>query len=215
MVLLGNKQRTVEALIVQYLDQVTACVDAFVACIESSFDREPFESLVEKVERTHQAESRADDVRREIGVLLYGKALFPESRGDILGLLEAVDKIPNRAEMVVRQMHHQRFHIPIELKDQFKALVAIVRECSLELIKAVHTLFSDYHRAVFLSDRVSEIESRADDLEFQLIEAIFSSHHETAEKILLRDMVQDIGSIADRAENAADRVRIVAIKRKI
>lgn len=215
MVLLGGKQRTVEALIAQYLDQVTACVDAFVACIESSFDREPFESLVEKVQRTHQAESRADDVRREIGVLLYGKALFPESRGDILGLLEAVDKIPNRAEMVVRQMHHQRFHIPIELGDQFKALVAIVRECSLELTKAVRTLFSDYHRAVFLSDRVSEVESRADDLEFELIEAIFSSHHETAEKILLRDMVQDIGSIADRAENAADRVRIVAIKRKI
>ena len=212
---LGSKQRTVEALIGQYLDQVTACVDAFVACIESSFDAEPFESLIEKVERTHQAESQADDVRREIGLLLYGKALFPESRGDILGLLEVVDKIPNRAETVVRQMQHQRFYIPTELGPQFKSLVAKVRECSLEVIKAVRTLFSDYHRALFFSDRVSEIESRADDLEFQLIEAIFSSNRETGDKILLRDMVQAIGSIADQAENAADRVRIVAIKRKI
>jgi len=214
-VFLGGKQRNVERLISQYLDQVTACLDAFVACVESAFNRESLDSLVEKVERTHHAESRADDVRREIGVLLYGKALFPESRGDILGLLEAVDKIPNRAETVVRQMRHQRFQIPAELGSQFKSLVSVVRECSLELIKAVRMLFTDYHRAVFFSDRVTEIESRADDLEFQLIEDIFSSSRETADKILLRDMVQAIGSIANRAENAADRVRIVAIKRKI
>ena len=56
---------------------------------------------------------------------------------------------------------------------------------------------------------------KVDDIEFELIESIFASRHETAEKILLRDMVQAIGSIANRAENAADRVRIVAIKRKI
>lgn len=213
--LFGGKQRMVETLIGQYLDHVTACVDAFVICVESSIDAKSFDILVDQAERTHRAESLADDVRREIGLLLYGKALFPESRGDILGLLEAVDKIPNQAENVVRQMRHQRFQMPVELGDQFKALVAEVRECNQELVRAVRTLFGDYDRAMFLSDRVGEIESRADDLEFQLIDRIFSSNRETADKILLRDMVQAIGDVANRAENAADRVRIVAVKRKI
>ncbi|MEK0368345.1 MAG: DUF47 family protein, partial [Nitrosopumilus sp.] len=42
--------------------------------------------------------------RREIEISLYEKALIPESRGDILGLLEAVDRIPNKAESVAFQM---------------------------------------------------------------------------------------------------------------
>lgn len=211
----GGKQRAVETLIEQYLAHVDQCVDAFVSCVESSLAGEPFDSLVQKVEDTHRAESQADDMRREICVLLYGKALFPESRGDILGLLEAVDKIANRAENVVRQMRHQRFNIPPELGDEFRALVAQVRSCSAELTRAVAALFEDYNRAALLADRIGQLESRADDLEFDLIEKIFTSRHETAEKILLRDMVQAVGSIADQAESAADRVRIVAIKRKI
>lgn len=211
----GGKQKAVETLIEQYLAHVDRCVDAFVSCIESSLAGESFDELVQRVEDTHRAESQADDVRQEICVLLYGKALFPESRGDILGLLEAVDKVANRAETVVRQMRHQRFQIPAELGGDFRALVAQVRCCSTELIKAVAALFEDYSSAALLADRIGELESKADDLEFDLIEKIFSSRRETAEKILLRDMVQAIGSIADRAENAADRVRIVAIKRKI
>ncbi|MCH7813324.1 MAG: DUF47 domain-containing protein [Planctomycetes bacterium] len=211
----GGKQKAVEDRIERYLECVDACVDAFVACIEASLADETFESLVERVAETHQAESRADDMRQEIGVLLYGKALFPESRGDILGLLEAIDKIPNRAESVVRQMQHQRFHFPPELGKQCRALVAQVQNCSRELTRAVAALFTDYNSAALLADRIGELESRADDLEFDLIGSIFDSRRETAEKILLRDMVQAIGDIADLAENAADRVRIVAIKRKI
>ena len=95
------------------------------------------------------------------------------------------------------------------------ALVRQVRSCSAELTRSVAVLFEDYNSAALLADRVGGLESRADDLEFELIDKIFSSRRETAEKILLRDMTQAIGSIADRAENAADRVRIVAIKRKI
>jgi predicted phosphate transport protein (TIGR00153 family) len=214
-VIFGGKQRAVETLISRYLTCVDRCVDAFVSCIESSLAGESFDALVQRVDDTHQAESQADDVRQEIVVLLYGKALFPESRGDILGLLEAVDKIPNRAESVVRQMRHQRFNIPFELAQDFRALVGQVQSCSSGLTKAVAALFEDYNSAALLADRIGELESRSDDLEFELIDKIFISRHETAEKILLRDMVQAIGGIADRAENAADRVRIIAIKRKI
>ncbi len=211
----GGKQRAVESLIQQYLEQVRACLDAFGACMTLSLEGGTFEELTARVDATHRAESKADDTKQELCVLLYGKALFPESRGDILGLLEATDKIANQAEKVVRQMRHQRFSIPPELADGFGRLVSQVQSCSKELIAAVAALFEDYHSAMLFADRIGELESRADDIEFELIESIFASRHETAEKILLRDMVQAIGSIANRAENAADGVRIVAIKRKI
>ncbi len=211
----GGKQRAVELLIEQYLDQVTECVESFASCVDSSLAGEPLEASIAAVERTHQAESRADDIRREIVLLLYGKALFPESRGDILGLIEAVDRIPNQAENAVRQLRHHQFQMPPELGEGLQALVGSVRACSLEVVKAARTLFTDYHSAAFLSDRVGELESQADELEFALIDRIFTSSRETADKILLRDTVQAIGAIADRAERVSDRVRLIAVKRKI
>jgi predicted phosphate transport protein (TIGR00153 family) len=190
-------------------------VEAFISCIESSLAGQAFQDSIAKVERTQHAESRADDIRREIVLLLYGKALFPESRGDILGLIEAVDKIPNQAESVARQIRHQQFQMPADLGNELLALGKLVRACALEVVKAARTLFSDYHSAAFLSDRVGELESEADDLEFALIDKIFSSSRETADKILLRDMVKAIGDIADRAEAVSDRIRLIAVKRKI
>ena len=202
-------------MIERYLDTAADCVNSFAACVDASVQGEPLEQLVEKVERTHRAESLADDLRREITLLLYGKALFPESRGDILGLLEAVDRVPNQAENVVRLMRHQRFQMPSDYGDRVRLLADRVRACSLELIEAVRTLFSDHLSVIELADRVNELESEADEAEYALIGDIFSSSRETADKILLRDMVQAIGGIADRAEDASDRLRIIAVKRKV
>ena len=98
----GGKQKTLEALIRRYLDDVGRCLDGLGTCLESCLAGEPFATIGEKAQVIHHAESQADDTRREIYVLLYGKALFPESRGDILGLLEATDKLPNAAESVAQ-----------------------------------------------------------------------------------------------------------------
>lgn len=44
--------------------------------------------------QTHKFESKADDIREEIEALMLGKALIPESRRDIIGLLESINDIP-------------------------------------------------------------------------------------------------------------------------
>lgn len=211
----GRKQRAVESLIERYLDRVEECIGSFADCLESMLAGQPFDVVVEKATTTQRAESRADDTRREICILLYGKALFPESRGDILGLLESTDKLANAAEAVVRKIRHQHLSVPTQWAGDFRELVARACTCSRELIKAVRMLFHDYNSAMHLADRVDELESRVDDSEFALIEKIFGSDLNTGEKILLRDLVGNISDIADRAENAGDRVRIAAIKRKV
>ena len=136
---------------------------------------------------------------------------FADDLGRFLNYKPILAKPPG----LVRQMQHQRFAMPRDLAGEFRELADRVRICSLELIKAVRELFDNYHNAMFLADRVGELESEADDAEFDLIGKIFASSHDTADKILLRDMTQAIGSIADRAEDASDRIRIIAVKRKI
>ena len=54
----------------------------------------------------------------------------------------------------------------------------------------------------------------SDDIERKLIKSVFDSPADKAEMILLKGLIRQIGSIADRAENAADRLTIIAIKRQ-
>ena len=211
----NRKQKTLESLISRYLDRVRTCLDCLDTCVEATLDVQPFEAIAGSAQATHQAESLADDTRREICILLYGKSLFPESRGDILGLLEATDKLANAAESVALRIHHERLRIPAELHHDFRELVRRANACAAELLNAVRALFQDYNAAVHLADRVNDLESRVDEMEFALIEKIFASGLSTGEKILLRDLISKVSAIADRAENAGDRVRITAIKRKV
>jgi len=211
----NKSQKAVEAQIDQYLDRVDSCVQCFDRCMQSALSGADASVIAEQAHETHLAESQADDSRREVALMMYGKALFPESRGDILGLLEALDKVPNRAEGVVLQLQQQCMTIPDQFRKEFGILIERVRACMAELLRAVRSLFTDYHRAMHLSDRVDDLESRVDETEFALIERVFRSELELSEKILLRDLIHSIGDMADRAENTADRVRIIAVKRTI
>ena len=106
----GGKQRAVEALVATYVERARECVQRFVEGMDLWLTRG--EAMSNTLSRAHEAESQADDVRRELCLLPYGKALFPESRGDILGLVEAVDKVPNRAEAIIRRLKSEHICAP-------------------------------------------------------------------------------------------------------
>ena len=210
----GGKQRAVEALVATYVERARECVQRFVEGMDLWLTGG--EATSSTLSRAHEAESQADDVRRELCLLLYGKALFPESRGDILGLVEAVDKVPNRAEAIIRRLKSEHICPPVPaLADGFRKLVGRVHECTRVMFDAVTTLFEDYHAAVVLSDRVDHLESQVDVMEMELIERIFQSDLDRFDKVMYREVVKDVGGLADRAENASDRIRIIAVKRKV
>jgi len=213
VVIFGGKQRAVEALVRSYLERARECVQVFVDGIDIWL-REA-RSMDDVLDHANRAESQADDVRRELCMLLYGKALFPESRGDILGLVEAVDKVPNRAEAIIQRLKSQQIGPPgPDLEDGFRILVACAHECTQVMFEGAMVLFTDHHAAIDLSNRVDVLESKTDRAEMDLIERVFNSNRASLSKILYRDVVMDIGGLADRAEDASDRIRVIAIKRK-
>jgi len=213
-VLFRSKQKKVESMVDHYLERVADCVNALAMFVQADLNQTPRKKLEELASHAYAAESNADDLRKEVQMFLFGRALFPESRGDILGLLEAVDRVPNQAENVVRIILYQGMPMPAEWATLWLEQVDAVKACSLKLVDAVRSLFADFRDAIALSDQVSELESRSDEAEHSLISNIFRSDMPTADKILLRDLVEALGSIADRAEDASDRVRIIAVKRK-
>ncbi len=171
-----------------------------------------FESLVDECHRT---ESTADDLRREIEMTLYGKALLPESRGDILGLLETFDRVPNAAETVLFMISCQRIDIPAEFAADTLRLVETNIETYSLVRKAFDALMTNPKQTLYVVKEVEDSESRSDRQERNLVGRIFDSEYSYGRKMMLKELIFRIGNIADRSENMADRIGIVAIKRKV
>ncbi|MCD6288215.1 MAG: TIGR00153 family protein [Candidatus Hydrogenedentes bacterium] len=209
-----SKQKKIESSLAEYRNKVALCVDefrsAFVRFCETG-DRTVLEQDFRKV---HKAESNADDIRREIEVLMYSKALFPESRGDILGLIESTDKVANQSENAVQMLLTHHIEIPPELKDGIVELVDTSHRAVGTLLNALKTLFTDFTTATSDTGKIDELESSADRIEAELIDRVFSSDMTGTQKIVLRDLLWAIENISDRAETAGDRIRIIVAKRK-
>ena len=55
--------------------------------------------------------------------MMFTKSLFPESRSDILKLIELIDKVPNGAEHAVQRLVIQHISIPREYTTEILELV--------------------------------------------------------------------------------------------
>jgi len=213
--LFENKEKKVEAQLREYCEKVALCLDGFRRTVNEYCQTQDRSRLQVNFEIVRGAESMADDIRREIEDVMYTKALFPESRGDILGLLETADRVPNEAEAAARMILNQHVVIPNWLCPGVTQLVEICHRCVCAMLECVGKLFSEFTTAAVAVGKIDELESEADHIEAELIKQVFSSDMDGMEKILLRDLVKHIAELSDRAENVGDRIRIIVAKRRV
>ena len=211
----ASRQKRIEKLLAEYRDIVAQCLDLMSAAFKDYCRTGDRDGLHKNYLCLHQAESRADDIRREIEVMMYSKTLFPESRGDILRLLESLDKVPNQAEAVVLSVETQHITIPESIRPGIMQLIGICQQCVAALLEATAKLFVDFTNATVAIGKIDQLESDADHLEATLIDQVFSSDMDGTDKLLLRDMITHIAALSDRAENAGDLIRIMVAKRRI
>jgi hypothetical protein len=204
----GKKENEVIKLFNDHLQMVGNVVDETFKIIKLSCD----EDCSDLVKTVRQKESEADSIRRNAETTMYSGAFLAQSRGDMLGLIEAVDKVANKAETVVDVIYLQSLKIPDSLRDKYVKEY----ECSVEAFKAlavaVQNLFEDIDKAKNAVLEVERWENTGDGIERALIKEVFSLNIELARRIQLRELALQIGDIADRAEDASDRIEIVILK---
>jgi len=212
---LFKKEQQVEQLIYGYLGNLKMVQDNFLEAMNVYFERgfcEDFEFLIEQ---THKLESKADDTRYEIETLMYAKALIPESRGDILGLLEAIDQIPGLFELILYMIQTQKLAIPDFLVMDVRELVSVSLQCCDLLVKEVEALFRKSEEIRSLVATIDNNESHCDHIERRIITRIFDSDLDPFQKLQLKEMVIQLGEISDQTDRVSRRVHIISIKRRV
>jgi len=212
---LFKKEQQVEQLIYRYLDNLKMAQENFQKATNVHLEKGLGEDFDFLIEQTHKVESKADDIRNEIETMMYAKALIPESRGDILGLLEAVDQIPGLFERILYMIQTQRLKTPDFLVLDIKELIRVSLECCDLVIKQVEALFKKSEDIKPLVLTVDDNESHCDHIERRIITKVFDSDLDPFQKLQLKELVIQIGEISDQADRVSRRLYIISIKRRV
>jgi hypothetical protein len=210
-----KREKEVKRLLFEYFAAVEASMGEFERAMKCFLEHGHCPEFREHDKLTHKHESRADDLRWEIEVLLYKRALLPESRDDILQLLESYDHLPNLAENITFVFDTQRVTVPPELRERFLALVEANLQAYRHMHHAVELLFSKPEAIETEIRPVDQYESASDGLERELIIDLFRSEVPRAECLQLRDVIQRIGDLSDTAEKLVRRLEILSLKKRI
>lgn len=210
-----RKQAHIEQGFEEFLGCIQRCVEIFCTGVLYYLEHGPGESFEKSTQLVQRAESKADTLRKEIERVLYKNELLPDSRGDLLSLLEWLDKVANRLESVIRSMNLRKVEVPDEIKGDIKSMLVPTETCVETLLTAVRLLFSEPSKSKPATDDVDRLETECDQLQHATIRKIYEMELTLAEKMQLETLINDISSIADRCEDAASAVEIMAIKRTL
>jgi predicted phosphate transport protein (TIGR00153 family) len=212
---LFKKQRQIESLMYSYLDYLKMTEKRFDEALTTCLNNGICDRFDFLIDQTHKFESRADDIREEIKILMYGKALIPESRGDILGLLESMDEIPRIFEQLLHSIKTQKLVIPDFIVSDIKELIGVsIESCDL-MVKQVEALFKRSEGIMALVSQIDHNESQCDLIERRIIAKIFDSDLDPFQKLQLKELIGNMGEIADQADRVSKRINIISIKRRV
>ena len=158
-------------------------------------------------------ESECDMLRRRIERKIYQETLIPEHRGDVLGLLVNLDKIPGQLQGNAHRINTEKPEIYKELHDDFNKLIQNNTACINLLISGSKQYFINTKKTIEECLLVSTQESVGDKISTKLKNLIFNNTSlELSKKIHLRYFVENIDEVSNLAEDVADRLIISSFK---
>ena len=171
-----------------------------------------FQSDLEDIKRF---ENQTDSMRREIKYKLYSHMLIPESRGDVLGLLETTDNVVDSIKKVLLQFDIERPEIPPDMRDEFRELTTLSTNTVDEMVLASRAFFREISIVNDHINKVHYYEHEADKIEEDLKRKAFNSNvvKTLSWKVQLRYFVEKVAKISDDAEAVSDRLAVYVIKR--
>jgi predicted phosphate transport protein (TIGR00153 family) len=212
---LFKKQSQIESLIYSYLDSLRMTQTRFSEALGLCLDHNTDGTFTFLTEQTHKFESKADDIREEITTLMYGKALLPESRGDIMRLLEELDVIPRVFERVLYMIKMQKLSIPEFIVPDIEKLVSVSLASFDLTLKQIENLLKRHREIRALVATIDYNESECDHIQRRIITKVFDSDLDPFLKMQLKELISCIGEISDQADRVSKRVNIISMKRRV
>ncbi len=212
---LFGRTRHLEKQIDSFFDKISESSVVYRLAVRVYLKEGANEEFEERLKRVSNLETDADNLRRDIENQLYSNTLIPDSRGDVLGLIETADQLLTKFEGSLWAFSIEKPDIPEEFRQGYKKLTSMVIKAADELSLGARAFFRSPYDVQAHNHKVQLYEKEADMLSSSLKRDIFDSDLDLARKLHLREFVEQIDGIADLAEDIADRLAIYSIKRTV
>ncbi len=210
-----KKTKSLELQMDAFLDKISEAGIVYRRGVRN-YMKNATEDFERHLEQIRVLEHEADELRKNIETKLYTQTLVPESRGDILALMETSDDAIDRAKATLVELSVEKPYVPDEFKDGFIELARTTVKALEEMVKAMRAFMRDPINVRNYLHKIYHWEKEADRIAENLKRSIFASEElKLSEKIHLRYFTLHIDTLADRSEDVADRLAIYTIKRSI
>jgi hypothetical protein len=209
-----RRTKALENEIDTFLDKLSESGLLFKRAVQIYLNEGLTDEFDQKLQAVNRLESEADKLRRSIITQLYTQTLIPESRGDVLGLLENLDSLINLQEGTLWSFSIEQPDIPPEFHGDFAVLCDQAVNAAEAIVLASRAFFRNIEAVHDHMHKVMFYEKEADKASTKLKRAIFGSDMPLYHKAHLRNFVEHIDNVADRSEDVADRLAIYTIKRR-
>lgn len=207
-----KKTRELDDKIGEFLVCLSQSGALFVQGIEAFLSgAENFKALAVQV---GALEKHNDQLRRDVEEQMYVHTLLPDSRADVLTLLEGLDKLLNHYESILYAFDIEHPEVPEQLKDPLVELTKTVIESAEALVGASRSFFAMDGKCPSFIAEVLRLEKQADHQGAELQRNIFKVPDlALAHRRQLKDFEQMIERLSDMTEDVADKLTILSVKR--
>jgi predicted phosphate transport protein (TIGR00153 family) len=180
-------------------------------------DWEEAKTIKEKVIAFEKA---ADLIKRDLRLHLPTGLFLPVARSDVLELLNAQDKIANKAEDIVGLTMSRQMTIPTNLQLPFMSFLHRCLDASKQACKAINEL-DELLETGFRGNEVKIVEEMIlmlDEIEHDCDKQLADIEHKifemekdlpTIDVVFLYQLVQWVGDLADQAQTVGGKLQIL------
>jgi uncharacterized protein len=210
-----RRTRFLQTQIDEFLDAVSEAGLAYQTALTVYIRHGWSETVEEKARQIRDYENRGDRLRSDIGTMLYTEMLLPDTVGDVLSLLVALDHLLDVIKVNIQGLRIERPVFPPEVHENLIEMVVASCKTVEQTVLAVRAYFRDPAAARDQQHKIHFYEDEAERAGLRVLQAIFEAEMALEEKRQLREHVLRVDRLADLADDAGDALAIFAVKRTV
>ena len=171
---LFKRTNELENKIDQFFDKLAEASVIYRLAVRGYLREGASEEFKERLETVGDLETQADGLRRDIEQSLYKNILIPDSRGDVLGLIETADDVLTLFQSSLWAFYIEKPVIHEQFTNGYKRLTNMVIKAVDELALSCRAFFRNPHAVPSHNIKITLYEKEADKvisyLKFQIFE---------------------------------------------
>jgi predicted phosphate transport protein (TIGR00153 family) len=188
---------------------------AYFSDAVKAFIRGDLTAKTAAIEKVRESEHEADVLRSKMIDELSEGLLLPPDREDLMHFVRGLDKIADWTNGAARILGFIEEKLPENILKNISTGTDLIFSSISKLKEAIQSITkNDLKKALQDCVDVDRIEHDADDQKKVLIESIIHAKLEPATLLLCYQLAEYLEGVTDRIEDAADFIKVLAIKSK-